>query len=219
MNSCAQNTIQVNQTQTQTSPIETPIQNAKRILRVVSNVFDIPEGEIIGTRRYREVVLARRACAAILITRMKWSNEMTGSFLHRDRTTVLHMIQRYRLLDDRVFLRKVEEVIRILQLRATVTHPIQHVCAPAVAFEPESVSIPESKIFSAPVVKKQIRDKWQSLIYVEARIPPEWDEAYLRALVREHGTPVADSQPRGEEETNAYKVVGGGSCKEDQGSQ
>lgn len=64
------------------------------IIRSVSDHFDVPRGELLGTRRTKSVAVARQALMWAIRQKTFLSLEEIGSYLNRDHSTVLHGIRR-----------------------------------------------------------------------------------------------------------------------------
>ncbi len=175
-------------------PEATPLllSRARRIVKVAAGVFGVAPGDIQGTPKHREAVKARRACAAILVTRMGWSHARTGRFLKRDHSSILDALKRFREIDDLRFLDMTMEVVVRSQAERSMPQIV-----PAVVHEPEPLPPPsceprESREHvgeqcTVPLSATMDRLSWVGQVYVEAYIPPEVDAAFLDALRKEHG--------------------------------
>lgn len=62
----------------------------KRVVSVVSEVFQVPRREIMGRLRIQDVAFARQVCMYILRETTPWSLAQIGSAFFRDHGTVIH---------------------------------------------------------------------------------------------------------------------------------
>lgn len=62
----------------------------KRVVSVVSEVFQVPSREIMGRLRLQEIAIARQVCMYLLRETTTWSLTEVGAAFLRDHGTVLH---------------------------------------------------------------------------------------------------------------------------------